>query len=82
MTGAKTFTAKVSSAGAGGTVQVRSGSATGQIIGTVSVPNTGGWETFRTVSTALSGTPTGPVFLTFTGGAGSLFDIDTFTLGR
>ncbi|MFF4244931.1 ThuA domain-containing protein [Streptomyces sp. NPDC001822] len=82
LTGAKTFTAKVSSAGAGGTVQVRSGSATGTVIGTVSVPNTGGWETFRTVSTALSGTPTGPVFLTFTGGAGSLFDIDTFTLGR
>ncbi|WP_327122142.1 ThuA domain-containing protein [Streptomyces sp. NBC_01341] len=82
LTGAKTFTAKVSSAGAGGTVQVRSGSAGGQVIGTVSVPNTGGWETFRTVSTALSGTPTGPVFLTFTGGAGSLFDIDTFTLGR
>ncbi|WP_329043029.1 ThuA domain-containing protein [Streptomyces sp. NBC_00178] len=82
LTGAKTFTAKVSSAGAGGTVQVRSGSATGPVIGTVSVPNTGGWETFSTVSTALSGTPTGPVFLTFTGGAGSLFDIDTFTLGR
>jgi type 1 glutamine amidotransferase len=82
LTGAKTFAAKVSSAGAGGTVQVRSGSATGPVIGTVAVPNTGGWETFRTVSVPLTGTPTGPVFLTFTGGAGSLFDIDTFTLGR
>ncbi|MYV51749.1 ThuA domain-containing protein [Streptomyces sp. SID3212] len=82
LTGAKTFTAKVSSAGAGGTVQVRSGSATGPVIGSVAVPNTGGWETFRTVTTTLTGTPTGPVFLTFTGGAGSLFDIDTFTIGR
>ncbi|MFJ1600426.1 ThuA domain-containing protein [Streptomyces sp. NPDC088261] len=82
LTGAKTFSAKVSSAGAGGTVQVRSGSATGPVIGSVAVPNTGGWETFRTVTTTLTGTPTGPVFLTFTGGAGSLFDIDTFTIGR
>ncbi|MFF2521296.1 ThuA domain-containing protein [Streptomyces liangshanensis] len=82
LTGAKTFTAKVSSAGAGGTVQVRSGSATGPVVGSVAVPNTGGWETFRTVTTTLSGTPTGPVFLTFTGGAGSLFDVDTFTIGR
>ncbi|QHY99858.1 Arabinoxylan arabinofuranohydrolase precursor [Streptomyces sp. S4.7] len=81
LTGAKTFSAKVSSAGAGGTVQVRSGSATGPVLGTVAAPNTGGWETFRTVSTTLSGTPTGPVFLSFTGGAGSLFDIDTFTIG-
>ncbi|AQU70582.1 ThuA domain-containing protein [Streptomyces niveus] len=81
LTGAKTFSAKVSSAGAGGTVTIRSGSATGPVLGTVAVPNTGGWETFRTVSTTLSGTPTGPVFLTFTGGAGSLFDIDTFTVG-
>ncbi|WP_405801614.1 ThuA domain-containing protein [Streptomyces sp. NBC_01506] len=82
LTGAKTFTAKVSSAGAGGTVQVRSGSATGPVVGSVAVPNTGGWETFRTVSTTLTGTPTGPLFLTFSGGAGSLFDIDTFTVGR
>ncbi|MDX3850121.1 ThuA domain-containing protein [Streptomyces sp. AK02-01A] len=82
LAGARTFSAKVSSAGAGGTIQVRSGSATGPVIGSVGVSNTGGWETFQTVSTPLTGTPTGPVFLTFTGGAGSLFDIDTFTLGR
>ncbi|MEV8403860.1 ThuA domain-containing protein [Streptomyces niveus] len=82
LTGAKTFAAKVSSAGAGGTVTIRSGSATGPVVGTVAVPNTGGWETFRDVSTTLTGTPTGPLFLTFTGGAGSLFDIDTFTIGR
>ncbi|WP_405621382.1 ThuA domain-containing protein [Streptomyces sp. NBC_01511] len=81
LTGAKTFTAKVSSAGAGGTVQIRSGSATGPVLGTVAVPNTGGWETFQNVSTTLTGTPSGPLFLTFTGGGGSLFDIDTFTIG-
>ncbi|MFE9764194.1 carbohydrate-binding protein [Streptomyces sp. NPDC005808] len=78
--GASTFSAKVSSAGAGGTVQIRSGSATGTLLGSVTVPVTGGWETFTTVNTTLNGTGTGPLFLTFTGGSGYLFDIDTFAL--
>ncbi|MCX5562038.1 carbohydrate-binding protein [Streptomyces sp. NBC_00038] len=80
-TGATSFSAKVSSAGAGGTIQIRSGSQTGTVIGSVTVPVTGGWETFSTVTTTLNGTGSGPLFLTFTGGGGYLFDIDTFTLG-
>ncbi len=80
--GARGFAARISSAGAGGTIQVRSGSATGTVLGSVSVPVTGGWETFQNVSTTLTGSTTGPLFLTFTGGAGSLFDIDTFTITR
>ncbi|MGW6743166.1 carbohydrate-binding protein [Streptomyces sp. NPDC055025] len=81
--GTKTFSAKVSSAGAGGTIQIRSGSATGAVLGTVAVPVTGGWETFTNVTTALTGTTSsGALFLTFTGGAGSLFDIDTLTLTK
>ncbi|MFG2356325.1 ThuA domain-containing protein [Streptomyces sp. NPDC048521] len=78
---ARTFTAKVSSAGAGGTIEVRAGSATGTLLGSVNVPVTGGWETFTTVSTALTASASGPLFLRFTGGGGALFDIDTFTLG-
>jgi len=80
--GARGFSARISSAGAGGTIQVRSGSATGTVLGSVSVPVTGGWETFQNVSTTLSGSASGPLFLTFSGGAGSLFDIDTFTITR
>ncbi|WP_431934014.1 carbohydrate-binding protein [Nonomuraea jabiensis] len=80
--GAKTFSARVSSAGAGGTIQVRSGSATGTLLGSVSVPSTGGWETFQNVSTTLTGSATGPLFLVFTGGSGYLFDIDTLTITR
>ncbi|WP_329110399.1 ThuA domain-containing protein [Micromonospora sp. NBC_01699] len=74
------FSARVSSAGAGGTIEVRSGSATGTLLGSVAVPNTGGWETFRTVTTTLTASATGPLFLRFTGGSGSLFDVDTVTL--
>ncbi|MFF4045933.1 ThuA domain-containing protein [Streptomyces chartreusis] len=79
--GARTFTAKVSSAGAGGTIEIRSGSATGTLLGTVTVPVTGGWETFTTVTTTLTGSASGPLFLRFTGGGGALFDVDTFSLG-
>lgn len=80
--GATGLTARISSGGTGGTITVRSGSQTGPVLGSVSVPNTGGWDNFQTVSTTLSGSGTGPVFLTFSGGSGSLFDIDTFSLTR
>jgi type 1 glutamine amidotransferase len=78
--GARAFTARVSSAGAGGTVHVRAGAPDGPELGAVTVPGTGSWETFTTVSTALAAGGTGPLHLSFTGGAGSLFDIDSFTL--
>ncbi|MGW6581703.1 carbohydrate-binding protein [Streptomyces globisporus] len=42
--GATAFTATVSSAGAGGTIEIRSGSATGPLLGSVDVAPTGGWE--------------------------------------
>jgi glucose/arabinose dehydrogenase/PKD repeat protein len=80
--GAKTFAAKISSGGPGGTITVRSGSQTGTVLGTVAVPSTGGWETFQNVTTPLTGNVSGTLFLTFTGGAGSLFDVDTLTITR
>ncbi|MEU5640982.1 carbohydrate-binding protein [Streptomyces milbemycinicus] len=79
--GATSFSAKVSSAGLGGTIQIRSGSATGAVLGSVTVPTTGDWETFTTVGTGLSA-GSGPLYLTFSGGSGSLFDVDTFTVSR
>ena len=80
--GATGFSARVSAAGAGGTIQVRSGSATGTLLGSVTVPVTGSWDTFQTVSTGLSGSAAGSLFLVFTGGTGSLFDVDTITLAK
>jgi alpha-L-fucosidase 2 len=79
--GKRNFSARISSAGAGGTIQVRSGSQTGTVLGSVAVPVTGGWETFQTVTTTLTGSGSGPLFLVFTGAAGNLFDVDTFTIG-
>ncbi|WP_029386652.1 PQQ-dependent sugar dehydrogenase [Streptomyces leeuwenhoekii] len=78
---ARTFTARVSSAGTGGTIEVRAGSPTGTLLGTVAVPVTGGWETFQDVSTALGSRPAGTttLYLVFKGGIGSLFDVDEFS---
>ncbi|MGW7282792.1 PQQ-dependent sugar dehydrogenase, partial [Streptomyces sp. NPDC054844] len=77
------FTARVSSAGSGGTIEVRAGSPTGTLLGTATVPVTGGWETFQDVTAALSNQPAGSttLHLVFKGGAGSLFDVDEFSFG-
>ncbi|MFJ5776406.1 lectin [Streptomyces sp. NPDC093094] len=78
------FTARVSSAGSGGTIEVRAGSATGTLLGTATVPVTGGWETFQDVSAPLANQPGGSttLYLVFKGGAGSLFDVDEFSFTR
>ncbi|GLZ60292.1 PQQ-dependent sugar dehydrogenase [Micromonospora sp. NBRC 107095] len=76
------FNARVSSAGSGGTLQVRAGSATGTVLGSATVPVTGGWETFTTVTGTISNPPTGTttLYLTFAGsGTGALYDLDAFT---
>jgi type 1 glutamine amidotransferase len=84
LTGARTLRARVVSGGPGGTMQVRTGSATGPILGSVAVPNTGSWTTFANVQTGLSNVPAGiqTLVLTFTGTGTGLFDVDDFTLVR
>ncbi|MET8250249.1 ThuA domain-containing protein [Micromonospora sp. NPDC005197] len=82
LTGITSFTSRVVSGGAGGTIQVRTGSATGPVLGTVTVPNTGSWTTFANVTTTLSNVPSGTqnLYLTFGGSGTGLFDVDDFTL--
>ncbi|GAA3448521.1 ThuA domain-containing protein [Dactylosporangium matsuzakiense] len=79
--GATSFKARVVSGGPGGQIQIRTGSTTGPVLGTVNVANTGGWDTYADVSTALTGVPTATanVYLTFTGTGTGLFDLDDFT---
>ncbi|MFE0455217.1 PQQ-dependent sugar dehydrogenase [Streptomyces sp. NPDC058914] len=81
LSNATRFTARVSSAGAGGTIEVRAGSTTGTLLGTATVPVTGGWETFQDVTVGLSNQPAGStsLHLVFKGGSGALFDVDEFS---
>ncbi|GLW09376.1 hypothetical protein Misp01_45050 [Microtetraspora sp. NBRC 13810] len=81
LTGVTSFSARVASAGAGGTLTLRTGSATGAVIGTATVAPTGGWEDYVTVTgTVTPPTGTQNLFLVFTGGTGTLFEVDAFTL--
>ncbi len=75
--GATSLTTRFSSTAAG-SFQVRTGSATGPIIGSVSLPSTGSYDTFSIGDHPLSGVPSGTatVYLTFTGTG---FDIDQIT---
>ncbi|MGW1504251.1 PQQ-dependent sugar dehydrogenase [Streptomyces mirabilis] len=79
---AQKITARVSSAGAGGTLEIRAGSPTGRTLGRATVPVTGGWDTFQDVSADLANAPRGTttLYLVFKGsGAGALYDVDDFT---
>ncbi|MEG8278402.1 carbohydrate-binding protein [Streptomyces sp. AHA2] len=77
------LTARVSSAGIGGTLEVRAGAPDGKLLGSADVPVTGGWAKFQNVATSLSGVPEGTtkLYLVFTGSNHDdyLFDVDDFT---
>src|SRR4051794_31359975 len=75
--GATSFSARVASAASGGKIELRLGSATGTVVGTCTVPGTGGWQTWTTVTCPVSGaTGTQDLYLRFTGGGGSLFNLN------
>ncbi|KAK4113533.1 carbohydrate-binding module family 6 protein [Canariomyces notabilis] len=72
--GAKSFTARVSSATSGGKIELRLGSTSGTLLGTCSVPGTGGWQRWSSANCTVSGaTGTHDLFFRFTGGSGELF---------
>jgi arabinoxylan arabinofuranohydrolase len=75
--GASSFSARVASETSGGQIEVRLDSADGPLVATCDVPGTGGWQTWETVSCPVSGaTDTHDVYFTFTGGSGSLFNVN------
>ncbi|MET8677371.1 PQQ-dependent sugar dehydrogenase [Streptomyces sp. NPDC004647] len=81
---ATSLTARVASAGAGGTLEIRTGSEGGRLLGSAKVAATGGWETYTDVTAALKKPPTGTTtfYLVFKGtGTGALYDVDDFTFG-
>jgi hypothetical protein len=75
--GAASFDARVASATNGGNIELRRDSLTGTLMGTCTVPGTGGWQTWVTRSCGVSGaTGIHDLYLRFTGGSGSLFNVN------
>jgi arabinoxylan arabinofuranohydrolase len=80
--GATSFTARVSSTVSGGSVEVRTGGPTGTVVGRCAVPNTGGWQTWTTVSCPVSGlSGTRDLYLRFSGGSGYLLNVNWWQFG-
>ena len=76
-TGASSFTARVASATSGGVIELRLGSATGTVVGRCTVPGTGGWQAWRSVSCPVSGAAGNQdLFLRYTGGSGYLLNVN------
>jgi len=67
-----------------GTVQYRLDSTTGPVIASVEISSSGGWQTWRSATTTLSGTVTGvhTVFITFTGSGGEFVNLNWFQFTR
>ena len=78
--GADTFQARVASRNSGGNIEVRLGSPTGTLVGTLLVPGTGNWQNWVTRTTNVSGVSgVHDLYLVFTGGNGTLFNLNYFS---
>jgi predicted alpha-1,6-mannanase (GH76 family) len=79
--GAQSAEFRVSSATAGGTIEVRTGGVGGTLIGTAAVKGTGSWNTYNTVRAQITKT-TGMqnIFLVYKG-SDTLFTINSFKFG-
>lgn len=75
--GAGSFSASVASEKTGGTIEIRLGSTTGTLAGTMQVPNTGGYQDWQTELISLEKiTGVHNVYFVFKGSGASLFNID------
>ena len=77
--GARKFAARVASATQGGKIEIRLGTPEGALVGTCEVANTGGTQTWKTVTCEVKeATGVQDLCLKFTGDAGSLFSLDSW----
>jgi beta-glucosidase len=83
-TATRVITRQASGSTVTGTVQYRLDSATGPIIASVPISNTGGWQTWGSVTTTLTGSVTGvhTVVVTFTGPGGEFVNLNWFQFAR
>jgi len=78
-TGANSFDARVASNTGGGNIEIHLDSTTGSLVGTCVVTGTGGWQNWVTETCSVSGASgVHDLYLVFTGGTGSLFNVNWF----
>ncbi|QJD87038.1 ThuA domain-containing protein [Cohnella herbarum] len=72
--------ARVSSAGSGGTIEMRTDSPTGKLLATLEIPVTGDWQKWVDVAGEIKAAPTGlhDIYFAFNGGDGWLFNVNRF----
>jgi hypothetical protein len=81
LSGGRAISLRVASANGGGIIQVRLDGPTGVVVGAVSVANTGGWQTWTNILCPLTvNTGFHDLYLTYTGGAGYLFNVQSILL--
>ena len=79
MSGAEGFRAETASAADGGTIEIRIGSANGELIGKCPVGGTDGWDEYTETSCRTSQCEgVNDVYLVFRGGDGYLFNVSDF----
>lgn len=79
--GATQFSARVASNTSGGMIELRTGSETGTLIGTLAVHHTSGWQNYKTVRTTIRElTGIQQIYLVFSGATGTLFNLNWFKL--
>jgi arabinoxylan arabinofuranohydrolase len=81
--GATSFEARVASAASGGNIKIHLDSSTGTLAGTCTVPGTGDWQSWVTTSCMVKDVVgIHDLYLVFTGGSGSLFNVNWWRFKR
>ncbi|HUA39326.1 MAG TPA: carbohydrate-binding protein [Candidatus Sulfopaludibacter sp.] len=81
-TGITNITARVASASSGGTLEFRLDSPTGPLISSVAITNTGGWQTWQTVTAPVSGANgRHNLYLVFHGTTSGIGNLNWFQFG-
>lgn len=76
--GAKSFSVRVAFATSGGNIELHMDSLHGALVGTCAVRNTGGWQTWTTITCSIGGaTGVRDLFFVYTGSStGYLFNVN------
>ncbi len=78
--GANAVSVRAASGKSGGTIEFRAGGTGGDLLGKVTVNNTGGWTNFKTFTGSIDDdSNNSDLYLVFKGGSGYLLDIDSFS---